>query len=255
MYAQKKTLLLLICVVVAMVVYAMDPIDWSFARQPLKKIKIAMLQEMMDTTSLEVETVDTIPLKVRDDSPQRILFIGDSMLEGLARRFYDYAVRNGHDLHTVLWYSSNSERWAKTRTLDYYMQKVQPTYVVICLCSNELFVRDMDNRDQNIKTILRKLGDVPYVWISPPNWKDDTGINEVIIRNVGMDRYFDSRHLELERGKDHMHPTFSAAAQWFDLVAAWLSSDDTAHPIVMEVPTEKAKSTNWVMMMPDDPGK
>ena len=238
-----------------MVMYAMDPIDWSFARQPLKKIKIAMLTEIMDTTSLVSMPEDTIPENVVDTMPQRILFIGDSMLEGLARRFYDYAAKNGHDLHTVLWYSSSSERWAKTHTLDYYMEHVKPTYVVICLCSNELFVRDMDNRDQYVKTILSKIGNVPYVWISPPNWKDDTGINEVIIKNVGMDRYFDSRHLELERGKDHMHPTFSAAAIWFDKVAEWLSSSATIHPIIMEVPTEKARSTNWVMMMPNDPGK
>ena len=254
MNTQKKILLLLLCAVVAMVVYAINPIDWSFASQPLKKIKIAMLQEINDTTALK-EKADTVPVKVKDTNPQTILFIGDSMLEGLARRFYEYAGRNGHDLHTVLWYSSTSERWAKTRTLDYYLQQVKPTYVVICLCSNELFVRDLDQREEYIKTIISKIGNVPFVWISPPNWKDDTGINEIIIRHVGKERYFDSRHLELERGKDHMHPTISAAAVWFDKVALWLSSDETAHPIVMEVPTEKVKSTNWTIMMPNDPGK
>ena len=51
MNTQKKILLLLLCAVVAMVVYAINPIDWSFASQPLKKIKIAMLQEINDTTA------------------------------------------------------------------------------------------------------------------------------------------------------------------------------------------------------------
>ena len=155
MNTQKKILLLLLCAVVAMVVYAINPIDWSFASQPLKKIKIAMLQEINDTTALK-EKADTVPVKVKDTNPQTILFIGDSMLEGLARRFYEYAGRNGHDLHTVLWYSSTSERWAKTRTLDYYLQQVKPTYVVICLCSNELFVRDLDQREEYIKTIISR---------------------------------------------------------------------------------------------------
>lgn len=254
MDTQKKILLLLLCAVVAMVMYAINPIDWSFASQPLKKIKIAMLQEINDTTALK-EQADTVPVKVKDTTPQTILFIGDSMLEGLARRFYEYAAKNGHDLHTVLWYSSTSERWATTRTLDYYMNSVKPTYVVICLCSNELFVRDLDQREQYIKTIISKIGNVPYVWISPPNWKDDTGINELIIRHVGEERYFDSRHLELARGKDHMHPTFTAAAEWFDKFALWLSSEATARPIIMDVPTEKVKSTNWTIMMPNDPGK
>ena len=61
--------------------------------------------------------------------------------------------------------------------LDYYLQQVKPTYVVICLCSNELFVRDLDQREEYIKTIISKIGNVPFVWISPPNWKDDTGIH------------------------------------------------------------------------------
>jgi hypothetical protein len=111
----------------------------------------------------------------------------------------------------------------------------------VCLCSNELFVRDLDDRDTYIKQIVRKIGDTPFVWISPPNWKEDTGINELIISNVGTNRYFDSRHLELKRGRDKVHPTFDAAEGWMDTVAVWMNSPQTAHPIRMDKPAEKRK--------------
>ena len=42
-----------------------------------------------------------------DTSAQRLLLIGDSMLEGLMKRVTDYRVFNGHDQKTVLWYSSS----------------------------------------------------------------------------------------------------------------------------------------------------
>ena len=37
-----------------------------------------------------------------DTTHQRVLFFGDSMLEGLTRRLVDYTEANGHELHTVV---------------------------------------------------------------------------------------------------------------------------------------------------------
>ena len=188
--------------------------------------------------------------QIPDTPHQRVMFIGASMLEGLTRRLVDYTEANGHELHTVVWYSSSSKQWAETDTLQHFMRKVKPTYIIVCLCGNELFVHDLDQRDRYIKTILQKIGDTPYVWVSPPNWKPDTGINDVIIRNVGASRYFDSRNLQLERGKDHAHPTFSAAALWADTIARWLRSPNTLHPIRLDDPTKKAERRDVTLLMP-----
>ncbi len=46
-----------------------------------------------------------------DTVPKTILFIGDSMLDGLSPRLAAYAKENGHTLYTVVWYSSTSEFW------------------------------------------------------------------------------------------------------------------------------------------------
>lgn len=196
------------------------------------------------------DSVCGVPMPL-DTASHKILFFGDSMLEGLSRRLCDYAMENGHDLTSVVWYSSTSKEWAECDTLEHFISQVSPTFIVVCLCSNELFVRDLKDRDKYIARIVEKIGDVPFVWISPPNWKEDTGINELIIKNVGKDRYFDSRHLELKRGRDKVHPTFVAAEGWMDSVAVWMNGANTRHPIKMSVPMEKrTRKYRQVLLMP-----
>lgn len=184
------------------------------------------------------------------DTAQNILFFGDSMLEGLAKRFIDYTEHNNHQLRTVIWYSSTSDTWANTDTLQYFLKKYDPSYVVVCLGANELFVKDIDKRRENIRKIVGKLGARPYVWISPPNWKDDTGINEAIISVVGRGRYFDSRNLTLARKSDHAHPTDAAAEIWMDTIARWLKSPECVSPLVMEWPEKKVKYKNLTLLKP-----
>ena len=185
-----------------------------------------------------------------DTTHQNILFFGDSMLEGLCRRFIDYTEENDHELHTVVWYSSTTKIWAETDTLQHFIRKFSPTFVVICLGGNELSVNDLHRRDGYIKAIVRKLGHLPFVWIGPPNWKEDTGINNLIINNVGKERYFESRHLELERGSDHAHPTYKASSVWMDSIAVWLNSQQTAHPLRMNYPRKHVKSHHVTVLMP-----
>lgn len=178
-----------------------------------------------------------------DSSAHRILFFGDSMVEGLLRRMNCYAFANGYEMTNVVWYSSTTEIWAKTDTLQYFINKVKPTFVMISLGANEQFIKDTTGRETSIRQIVQKLGGTPYVWIGVPAWQEDTGINDLTQQVIGKNHYFDSRGLTLQRGRDHMHPTFNAAAQWMDTVAVWMSSPATAHPIRMNKPTDGEQHT------------
>lgn len=190
------------------------------------------------------------PRKHEPDTAQNILFIGDSMLEGLCKRFIDYADQNHHQLNTIIWYSSTTDVWANTDTLQYFLKKFDPSYVVVCLGGNELFVKDIPQRKANIQKMVDKIGDIPFVWISPPNWKEDTGINDAIISVVGWGRYFDSRSLELDRKKDHAHPTDPAAVIWMDTIARWLKSPACDNPLAMEWPENDLKMQNVTVLQP-----
>ena len=175
-----------------------------------------------------------------DTCEKRILFFGDSMIEGLAMRFADYADENGHKLYSVCWYGSSTLGWASNLdTLQSFLNWSQADYVVVSLGGNELRVKDLEARSQNIRKIQDALKDRPTVWIAPPSWIKNPTITGVIRETVGEKRYFDSTRLKFNRGSDNMHPTFGSASRWMDSIAVWLSSPQTAHPIRMNPPQQK----------------
>lgn len=206
---------------------------------PKKKASRTSETSTTRQTSKTLEDSTSFP----DTTSHRILFFGDSMVEGLLRRMNCYAFKNGYDMTNVVWYSSTTDIWANTDTLHYFINKVNPTFVMISLGTNEQFIKNPAEREVSIRRILKELGDTPYVWIGVPAWKEDTGINDLTRQIVGNDHYFDSRGLTLQRGRDRMHPTFYAASLWMDSIARWMESSATAHPIHMNKPTDGKKHT------------
>lgn len=171
-----------------------------------------------------------------DTAAKRILFIGDSMLDGLYPRLAAYCAHNGHELYAVIWYSSTSEIWGTSGRLASYIGRLEPDYVFICLGANELFVRDIAaKREKHVKKLLGEIGDIPYLWIGPPNWKDDTGINSLISANAAPGCFFLSNGMSFERGKDGAHPTHASAAMWMDSVVRWMPANHP-HPFRLDVP-------------------
>lgn len=176
-----------------------------------------------------------IPAPV-DSTAQTILFIGDSMLEGLSPRLAAYAEHNGHTLYSVIWYSSTSQVWGRSDKLRHYIDTLHPTYIFVSLGANELFVSDIINKRRGyVQKIIADIDTIPYVWIGPPNWKPDTGINELIAQESAEGTFFLSDGMHFERSKDGAHPTRTSAAQWLDSVARWMP-EHCAHPILMDTP-------------------
>ncbi len=175
-----------------------------------------------------------------DTTAKRILFFGDSMVEGLSMRFSDYAVENGHQLFSVCWYGSSIGAWASAPdSISSMLAWARPDYVVVSLGGNELRATDLDRRMENIRKIQSRLGTLPTVWIAPPSWVRKPTITGAILSVVGPKRYFDSTRLTYTRGSDNMHPTFNSSARWMDSIAVWMSSPQTLHPIVMNPPRQK----------------
>lgn len=216
----------------------LPPPGWKLAKLPVgsKTEQPEPQQEAPDTIAPTSEPHST----GTDTAAQRILFFGDSMVEGLMRRMSSYAHANGHNLTNVVWYGSTTEIWAQTDTLRHFLELVQPSFVMVCIGANEQFIKEVDERALCIKLIMREIGRRPFVWIGSPAWKEDTGINSLTQSIVGKERYYDSRRLTLTRGSDHRHPTFSAASVWMDSVALWMGGKQTAHPIRMAQPADSA---------------
>ncbi len=266
MNSQIKTLLLLFNVCVVIITYAISPLTFSLGDEPVRKVDMKnALAASLDST--EVAPADSVPLiqkKVKDESPQRFLFVGDSMVEPIAHYFWNYAKENGHELFTVTWYGSSSYSWGGTRTLEHFMEETKPTFIVLCMGSNELTLKDMNTIHRNVQRVLEKVGDVPFVWIGPPSYTEnnpngikrwvDKGYNDQLIKEVGADRFFDSRDMQMDRSRDGLHPTMKGAVVWMDQLAQWMSSELTRHPVVLNPPTQKSAIQNLTVMQTKDKG-
>lgn len=177
-----------------------------------------------------------------DTMPKTILFFGDSMLDGLSPRMAAYAKFNGHKLYSVIWYSSTTEVWGTRDKLRSYIAEVKPDYIFVSLGGNELFVKDIkEKRAKYVDQILKDIGNIPFVWIGPPNWKPDTGINDLVAGKIGNDHFFLSNGMKFERKKDGAHPTNASSAVWLDSVMRWMPRH-AAHPIKMNMPPADMKA-------------
>ncbi|BBA30487.1 SGNH/GDSL hydrolase family protein [Prevotella melaninogenica] len=198
------------------------------------------------TTSASVEEMSMEPLptsttqvsQVAESRDQVVLLIGDSMADGLGSRFNDYAVKNGFKFHSIVWYGSTTRDWAIASDLQYQIERVRPTYIIISLGTNDLGYKDYSRRETAIQTILSRVGDIPYVWVGPLPWKKikDRTIVDVIRDCTGEGRFFDSSSVVASRA-DGIHPTRQGAALWVDKIVEWMGEpEQNANPIGMDKP-------------------
>jgi len=245
---------LLVITFALLAIYSFTDYELKFAGVEIKKTNIRnfVLGIPENNIGKSLRRLDTIKkTNELDTSSQRILLIGDSMIEYFMLRMKDYTYFNNHNLKTVIWYSSQTKWYGSYDTLSYFIKEYKPSYVFLVLGANELFVGDIiKKRTQYVKNIMSQLDTLKFVWVGPPNWKDDTGINTMIKRNVGKGRYFPSKNLNYKRTKDGAHPTKASAALWMDSVAVWMMNE-SRYPIIMKKPIERTKkSANLTILQP-----
>jgi hypothetical protein len=180
--------------------------------------------------------------KVLDTTSQRILMVGESMIEGLMFPFKKYATHNKHKLLTKIWYGSRFMDWAKDDTLKKIIEKFKPSYILVSIGSNELFVRNIEERDTFVKSIVQQLGDHKFIWIGPPIPRKDNGISKLITDNVGEDRYFVSKYMKFKRKRDGVHPKPESSRVWADSIANWIMNE-SRYPILLNDPKTITKDS------------
>lgn len=243
-------LLLALGMALVIAVSFMDDItigSWTVKKAPYKDMLLATHDSLSETDpqvlrdSLEARENKADVAEV-DSTSQSILLIGDSMTLNLAYRLSRYAKANGHEFHAVNWDSSNTRIWAESDTLQHFIRQYDATYVFISLGSNELYLTKPEGHRKYVEAILAKLGGRPYVWIGPPNWKEDAGINDMIQSACEPRAFFRSAGMTFERKKDKIHPTRAASALWIDSVARWITK--SAHPILLDIPSDSIGKVN-----------
>jgi hypothetical protein len=187
---------------------------------------------------------------------ERILLIGDSMVQNLVPRLADYCLENGHELIPAVWWGSTSMAWGSSSRLDQLLAEHKPTVVMVVLGSSELLTSDIERLGTvAVRNVLRKVGARPLVWIGPPNWRADSGINAVLARELGAGRFFRSAELALPREADGIHPTREGGDAWVESIVGWLAKESSV-TMTLAVPTRKATPPRTkIFRSPFSPGK
>ncbi|CAN5814532.1 hypothetical protein BH11BAC7_BH11BAC7_02170 [soil metagenome] len=157
----------------------------------------------------------------KDTSIKKLLLIGDSQTEYLKSPVYNYCINNNYELvATVVWYSSTTVSWATSDTLDQFLEKYDPDFVIIALGLNELFIPNFESRRKHVRAITNTIADrkIPYYWIGPAAWTKDQGIVNVLNEELG-NSFYPSQKLVLKRAADKRHPSRDGSKVWFDSVA------------------------------------
>lgn len=238
-------LLLALSLIIIMGVAFVDDIhigSYTVKKAPIADVLFAENPEADNST-----VADTLELKAKDEIttdslPQSIFIFGDSMTFNLALRLAEYAKQNGHTINSVNWDSSNTKIWADYDTLAYFINKFKPTHIFISLGSNELYLKNPDVRKPQVNKILEVIDTIPYVWIGPPNWAEDTGFNDMLESVCAPGTFFRSAGMTFERKADKIHPTRNASALWVDSIVRWLPK--SAHPFVAEIPSDSIGKAN-----------
>ena len=174
-----------------------------------------------------------------------VLNIGDSFLlagfsQALKPKMTElgvrYEVRSEQSSFTVTWAGK----------METVVAMTQPDLVIINLGANEMSNTDPPTHAGAVRRIVKAIGDRPCVWVSPPSWKKDTGILDVIRTNTPPCRFFDSdEHVKdpIPRQGDHIHPNKEGGAIWAEAFWKWLQAERApAEPAPAD---PKKKTSPW----------
>lgn len=198
------------------------------AKDEIKEPQTEILQQ--DTLPIPVET-----LIEPDTTVHSVLLFGDSMTHNLGMSISKYGSKNNYKVTAVTWESSSIPGWRNSGKIKKYMEMSNPDFIIISLGSNEMELKHFERRIPDIEGIVEQLGDVPYVWVGPPLWKEDKGLYNALETALPKGKIFKIEDKELiQRGPDHVHPTMQGADIWADTLMRWIKKSE--HPILTEMP-------------------
>lgn len=176
-------------------------------------------------------------IPARDLNGKVVLHAGDSMVGGdggltkaLATKFKAEGAKFVRDYEV----SVSISTYARTPRLKNLLEKHKPDIVILTLGANDVFVPFPQTFGVHVEAIVKKIGERECYWMSPPTWKPDSGIVDVIKEHAAPCKFFDSRNLTLRRAGDHIHPTEKGGADWADLFWAFFHGRGPSAPGLLD---------------------
>jgi hypothetical protein len=165
-------------------------------------------------------------------SPERgtwVLHVGDSFvhaaLQQTLRPLFE-GTKTGYVVSATT--ATYTTTWAYGGELDKWLAR-SPALVLVTLGANEVEMPVPAEHAGAVEVIARKIVEAhaACVWITPPMWKKDTGILQVIHDHSAPCLFFDSDAVlgglgADERQHDRIHPSDKGGARWANALWGWL---------------------------------
>lgn len=158
-----------------------------------------------------------------------VLHIGDSFVhasfqQNLRPRFEGAQTTYVVDATTATYTTT----WAFDPELDRWLAR-RPSLVLVTLGANEFDMPVPSEHAGAVEKLVRKIAaaSTSCVWITPPAWKKDSGILQVIHDHASPCLFFDSDAAlgglsAAERQPDRIHPNKRGGARWTAAFWDWL---------------------------------
>jgi hypothetical protein len=174
------------------------------------------------------DSVDATDSEPAPPAPRRykvVVSAGDSFngafSMALAPRFRAEGARFVRDV----WVGVGVGQFDRHRRFADLLAQHKPDLVIVSLGANDIDDSDLEAAARSVRSIVQKIGARDCYWIAPAMWKKDTGILEVLERNVAPCRFFSSRGFKVERGRDGWHPSVKGGADWAERFWEWFEGD------------------------------
>jgi lysophospholipase L1-like esterase len=179
-----------------------------------------------------------------------VLHIGDSFVNASLQQNLGPKIRaSGANYVVDSTTATYTTTWASDADLEKWLAK-RPALVLVTLGANEADMPDPTEHANAIQRLVHKIAaaQASCVWITPPMWKKDSGILQVIHDHSTPCLFFDSDAVTGglsagERQRDHIHPNERGGARWSAALWQWLVDHrDESKPGWAMVPFEVRRS-------------
>ena len=149
---------------------------------------------------------------------QKILLLGDSLAEGMAKEFVKKASAADYAKSVQAKGGTRCKDWSGK--IEKLMINFRPGLTIISLGTNDAGPENVEDQRQyvrNIRDIAKKYNS-KILWILPrklpKKFKGQENIRKIIKEEINTD-VFDSSHLDLPMSNDKIHPIKNGYDAWF----------------------------------------
>jgi hypothetical protein len=175
-----------------------------------------------------------------------VLHVGDSFVHAyLSQNLRPHFAATGTEYVVDAATATYTTTWVSDPDLAKWLAR-RPSLVLVTLGANEVDMPVPDEHARAVERLVHEIAEasVSCVWITPPMWKKDSGILQVIHDHASPCLFFDSDAVlggltPEERQRDRIHPNERGGARWAESLWGWLQDHrDPTRPGWALVPFE-----------------